>query len=116
MVKNDYTKVKYLLPICYLKINLQKRFILFYKLKNIAIIIKNPSIKMRRNMSLTDRLIHVAVALVFCFLCSNGIIRGRTDVGFLLFLAVILAFSSLFGVSPVYWLFGFSTYNEMQDD
>jgi hypothetical protein len=67
-------------------------------------------------MSIIDRLVHVTVAFILCSLCVDGKIRMRTDEALLLSLAVIIAFSSLFGVSPVYSLFHFSTYNELLDE
>jgi hypothetical protein len=72
---------------------------------------------MRKNLGMIDRLIRVIIAIIICFLCINGNIDNVSEQGLLLFVAVVLAFNSVTGISLLYRLFGLNTNSgEMQDD
>ena len=69
---------------------------------------------MKLNMSILDRLVRLIVALVIGFLYVVGIISGT--LGIVLFgIAIIFLLTSLFGVCPLYSLFGFSTCENKRD-
>ena len=64
---------------------------------------------MKRNTSSVDKLIRLFVAVALTALCYTGVMSKTLDI-IALFLALILTVTSLFGVCPLYTLFGISTY------
>lgn len=63
---------------------------------------------MTKNISSTDRIIRVVLAIVFTYLYFSGVVAGT--IGLVLFiLAIVFLFTSLLTFCPIYAIFGFST-------
>ena len=63
---------------------------------------------MKKNMSSLDRIIRVAVAVLFAVLYFGGIVTGTLGI-VLLVLGVVFLLTSLVGFCPLYVPFKFST-------
>lgn len=63
---------------------------------------------MKKNMSVLDRVVRVAMVVLIAVLYFTGVISGTWAI-ILGILAVILLLTSLTGVCPLYKLFGIST-------
>lgn len=63
---------------------------------------------MKNNMGPADRIIRLVVAIIIAVLYYMGILTGALGV-VLLCLGGVFVLTSLFGVCPLYLLFGFST-------
>ncbi|MBK8515586.1 MAG: DUF2892 domain-containing protein [Saprospiraceae bacterium] len=63
---------------------------------------------MTKNMSTTDKVIRILIAVVVAFLYYNGTINGTIAI-LLGLIAVIFTLTSLISFCPLYSLFGFST-------
>jgi hypothetical protein len=63
---------------------------------------------MKKNMSSLDRIIRVAVAVLFAVLYFGGIVTGTLGI-VLLVLGVVFLLTSLVGFCPLYALFNLST-------
>ncbi|MFP4365573.1 MAG: DUF2892 domain-containing protein [Bacteroidales bacterium] len=63
---------------------------------------------MKINMGSTDRIIRAIVAVILAVLYFTGTATGTLGT-ILLVVAIVLAFTSLFGLCPLYLPFGIST-------
>lgn len=63
---------------------------------------------MKKNMGITDRIIRILAAITFIVLYATGVLTGIWGIVLLVF-AGIFILTSLFGVCPLYMLFGINT-------
>lgn len=63
---------------------------------------------MKKNLSITDRIIRLILAALFAVLYYTGVVSGTLGI-ILLVLAFLLALTSLFSFCPLYALFKLST-------
>lgn len=70
---------------------------------------------LKRNMSTTDRIIRILIAVILGVLYFSNTITGVIG-GILLILGVILLLTSFVGFCPLYAPFGFSTSSKPADD
>lgn len=64
---------------------------------------------MKRNMSNTDRLVRVVIAVLFAYLYFGGIVTGTLGI-VLVILGVVFLLTSVIAFCPLYAPFKFSTY------
>jgi len=64
---------------------------------------------MKRNMSNTDRIVRVVLALVFAYLYFGGIVTGTLGI-VLAVLGAVFLFTAVVAFCPLYAPFKFSTY------
>jgi hypothetical protein len=64
---------------------------------------------MKRNLSNTDRIIRVLIAVLFAYLYFGGIVTGGLGI-VLLFLGGVFLLTAIVAFCPLYTLFKFSTF------
>jgi len=64
---------------------------------------------MKRNLSNTDRIVRIVIAVLFAYLYFSGIVTGTLGI-VLVLLGGVFLFTSVVGFCPLYAPFKFSTY------
>lgn len=66
---------------------------------------------MKRNMSNTDRIVRLILAILFGYLYFSGMVTGALGI-ILVVLSAVFMLTSIFAFCPLYVPFKFSTYKE----